>query len=97
MAPRNPTEEILCAIWIDLLGLENVGVEDNFFDLGGHSLLAVQVLSRVQTAFGIEVPLRHIFEASTIAQLAVAIEEYLIEQLDALSEEEALSLLEESL
>ncbi|CAG0992279.1 partial surfactin family lipopeptide synthetase A, partial [Myxococcaceae bacterium] len=95
VAPRNPAEEILAAIWQEVLGLERVGVEDDFFDLGGHSLVAVQVLSRVRAAFDVEVPLRRVFESSTIAQLALAVEECLIEQLEALSEEEALTLLED--
>jgi amino acid adenylation domain-containing protein/non-ribosomal peptide synthase protein (TIGR01720 family) len=95
VAPRTPAEEILADIWKDVLGLDRVGVEDNFFDLGGHSLIAVQVLSRVRTAFDVEVPLRRVFEASTITQLALVIEECLIEQLESLSEEEALALLED--
>ncbi len=97
MAPRSPTEEILAGIWKEVLGMERVGVEDNFFDLGGHSLIAVQVLSRVRAAFGVDVPLRRVFEASTIAQLALVIEECLIEQLESLSEEEAQALLEDGL
>jgi amino acid adenylation domain-containing protein/non-ribosomal peptide synthase protein (TIGR01720 family) len=94
VAPRNSAEDILAAIWQEVLGLERVGIEDNFFDLGGHSLTAVQVLSRVRAAFDVEVPLRRVFEASTIAQLALVVEECLIEQLEELSEEEALALLE---
>jgi amino acid adenylation domain-containing protein len=95
VAPRNPTEEILAGIWKEVLGLERIGIEDNFFDLGGHSLMAVQVLARVRAVFDVDVPLRRVFEASTIAQLALVIEEYLIEQLESLSEEEALALLED--
>jgi acyl carrier protein len=93
IAPRNPVEEVLAGIWQEVLGIEQVGVEDNFFDLGGHSLLAVQVLSRLRRAFGIEVPLRRLFEASTIEVLALLVEELLIEHLDSLSEEEAEALL----
>ncbi|MDD5036087.1 MAG: amino acid adenylation domain-containing protein [Methylococcaceae bacterium] len=89
VAPRNTAEEILCGIWQEVLGVGRVGVEDSFFDLGGHSLLVVQVLSRIRTAFGIEVPLRRVFDAPTVARLADVVEECLIERLDALSEEEA--------
>jgi amino acid adenylation domain-containing protein len=94
VAPRNPTEDILAGIWKEVLGVERVGVLDGFFDLGGHSLLAVQVLSRVRAAFGIDIPLGRLFEAATVEQLALAVEEFLIGQLDGLSEEEALALLE---
>lgn len=93
VAPRNPAEEILAGIWKEVLGLERVGVMDNFFDLGGHSLLAVQVLSRIRRAFGIEVPLRRIFDAATIEASALLVEELLIEHLNSLSEEEAEALL----
>ncbi|ARN83879.1 non-ribosomal peptide synthetase [Methylocystis bryophila] len=69
VAPRTATEAALCRIWAQTLGLERVGVEDNFFELGGHSLLAVQVASRIRTAFGIEFPLRALFEARSIAEI----------------------------
>jgi acyl-CoA synthetase (AMP-forming)/AMP-acid ligase II/acyl carrier protein len=94
VAPGNPTEEILAGIWKEVLGVERVGVRDGFFELGGHSLLAVQVLARVRSAFGIDIPLGRLFEAATVEQLALAVEEFLIGQLDGLSEEEALALLE---
>jgi amino acid adenylation domain-containing protein len=70
VAPRTPEEEILAAVWADVLGLERVGIEDNFFLLGGHSLLATQVISRVREAFSIELQVRTIFEEPTIAGLA---------------------------
>ncbi|RPH53508.1 non-ribosomal peptide synthetase, partial [bacterium] len=69
-APRTAVEERLAGIWRELLGVEAVGVHDDFFDLGGHSLLATQLLSRLRSAFGAEVPLRALFERPTIAGIA---------------------------
>jgi len=70
VAPRNEIEHRLAAIWQQLLGLERVGVEDNFFDLGGHSLLAIQVISRLRANFQIELSVQTLFNAPTIAELA---------------------------
>jgi acyl carrier protein len=74
-APRNPTEQRLVQISSDLLHLEKVGVYDNFFELGGHSLLATQFVSRVRDEFGVELPLRKVFENPTIAGIATAIDD----------------------
>ncbi len=68
--PRDPVEEAIAGIWCELLHLRQIGVHDNFFDLGGHSLLAIQLLSRLTDIFGVELPVRAVFEAPTIAELA---------------------------
>ncbi|MGZ9705569.1 non-ribosomal peptide synthetase [Pseudomonas sp. GNP013] len=74
LAPRNALETTLAAIWAEVLQVERVGVEDNFFELGGHSLLATQIASRVQKTLQRDVPLRAMFECSTVAELAEYIE-----------------------
>jgi amino acid adenylation domain-containing protein len=74
LAPRNELENTLAAIWAEVLKVERVGVQDNFFELGGHSLLATQIASRVQKTLQRDVPLRAMFECSTVAQLAEYIE-----------------------
>ncbi|MEA2603268.1 MAG: hypothetical protein QOF89_4260 [Acidobacteriota bacterium] len=73
-APRSPVEELVAAIWAELLHRDRVGPHDGFFELGGHSLLAIQAISRMREAFGVEVPLRTLFEEPTVAGLAAAIE-----------------------
>ena len=66
-------EALLTAMWSDLLGVEAIGLDDNFFELGGHSLLATRVLARVFDQFGVQVPLRTLFEAPTIRQFAAVV------------------------
>ncbi len=73
VAPRTAEEEAIAAIWAELLGVPRVGVEADFFALGGHSLLATQVVARVRDAFGVELPLRALFEAPTVAGLAARV------------------------
>ncbi len=67
---RDPVEELHLTIWKEVLQVEEIGMTDNFFDLGGHSLLATQLTSRLQKAFGIDLPVRAVFEHSTVRQLA---------------------------
>ncbi|MDB4951689.1 MAG: Malonyl CoA-acyl carrier protein transacylase [Gemmatimonadetes bacterium] len=74
VAPRTPTEKALAGIWREVLRVENVGAHDDFFALGGHSLIATRVVSRVRQAMGVELPLRAVFEAPTLAELAARID-----------------------
>ncbi len=75
IAPRTPVEELLAALWKDILKVSDVGANDNFFDLGGHSLMATQLVSRIRDAFEIELPLRDIFESPVLSALALKIEQ----------------------
>lgn len=73
VAPRNEIEMVLADIWAEVLGVERVGVRDNFFDLGGHSLLSTRVVVRVKETFGFDVPLHRMFTEPTVEALAVAL------------------------
>jgi FkbM family methyltransferase len=68
--PRNPVERGVAEIWNDVLGVERIGATDDFFDLGGHSLVATQVMSRVRESFGVDLPVRTLFRAATVEDLA---------------------------
>jgi acyl carrier protein len=74
VAPRSQSEELVVGIWSNVLGLERIGVYDSFFELGGHSLLAVQIISRIREVFEVELPVRALFEAPTVAGLTERIE-----------------------
>ncbi len=74
VAPRTPTEELIAAIWAEVLGFEQVGIHDNFFELGGHSLLIPQLVVRVRESFQLELSLRSLFKMPTVKELAQSIE-----------------------
>jgi amino acid adenylation domain-containing protein len=74
VAPQTTIEKQLTQIWAEVLDLAQIGIEDNFFEEGGHSLLAVQVMSRINQIFAVDLPLRQLFEHPTIAELAKSIE-----------------------
>jgi acyl carrier protein len=107
-APTTPVEGILANIWAAVLKLDKVGIHDNFFHLGGHSLLATQIVSRVHSAFGIELPLRRIFESPTVAGIAITISQYqaepssdaalaqMLRDVEAMTDEEAQNKITES-
>ena len=100
----NEVEQKIAQLWGDLLNLDNVGRDNNFFDLGGHSLLATQVISRVRSTFRVQLPLRSLFDSPTVAGLADEIARIpqtsededvakLLRELEGLSDEEAERLL----
>jgi acyl carrier protein len=80
VAPRSPIEEELARIFGEVLGVERVGIHDNFFDLGGHSLLVTQVVSRINRAFQIEISLRDLFDAPTVSGISTVIVQSQIRQ-----------------
>ncbi|MER5633095.1 amino acid adenylation domain-containing protein, partial [Streptomyces nitrosporeus] len=93
LAPRTEAEELVADVWREVLDLDRVGALDDFFDLGGHSLLATRVIARIRAATELAVPLRTLFTHRTVAAFAEAVEAALVAEIDALSEDEAASLL----
>ncbi|MFM9558269.1 type I polyketide synthase [Streptomyces caniscabiei] len=82
VAPRTPTEERLAEIYAEMLGIEGVGVHDDFLELGGHSLLAAQIVARLRAEFDVDVPARAFFEGGRVADLAELIEEHILAELE---------------
>lgn len=93
VAPRSPIEQKLSTLVCSLLNLEKVSVNDNFFLLGGHSLLGTQLIVKIRSAFGVDLALRALFEAPTIAELSSEIERLIIARVESMTEEEANRLL----
>ena len=93
-AARTEMERTVAGMLERLLNLEHVDVEENFFSLGGHSLLGAQLVARLRDTFGIEMPLRAVFEAPTVAELSAEIERLLVTKLEAMSEKEVLRILD---
>lgn len=73
--PRTPLEELIASVWSQVLGIRDIDVQDSFFELGGHSLLATQVVSRLQEVFQIKLPVRELFEYSTVEALSKRIDQ----------------------
>ncbi|WPB73718.1 amino acid adenylation domain-containing protein [Archangium violaceum] len=95
VAPRSELEQQLATMWSELLGVERIGVHDDFFALGGHSLLATQLISRVRATFEVELDFRELFEEPTLAALAVQIMEARASQVDDAELEQLMADLEE--
>ena len=88
-APRDETEERVARIWREVLGVEDVGINDNFAQLGGHSLFAIKIVHELRRAFQINLPVRVLFDAPTVSALSRHIKERLTAEIEAMSEEEA--------
>jgi surfactin family lipopeptide synthetase A len=73
-----PTANVLCAIWSDVLDIESVDPQENFFDLGGHSFLAIQIIMKIQEIYGVELPLVRFLETPTVLDQAATIEKLLL-------------------
>ncbi len=73
VAPRDMVEEVVAQVWCTVLGVDRVGVHDDFFELGGHSLLSIQVIARIRKLLGVDVPLRALFDAATVEELAARV------------------------
>ena len=95
VAPRTPLEELITDIWKELLRMEQISIHDNFFDLGGHSLLATRLLGKLKEACQCDLPLRMFFEQPSIEEQALSIEEYLLREVEHLSESEIQELTDE--
>lgn len=92
-APRTPVEEVVAEVWASMLGIERVGVHDNFFALGGDSLMAMRAVVHLRKALGTELPIRVLFDSQTLEDTALVIEDHLLAEIEELSEEEAQALL----
>jgi len=88
-APRDETEQRIARIWQDALGIDEVGINDNFSQLGGHSLLAIRIVAELRKAFQFDLSIKALFDAPTVAELSTYIKERMIAEIEALTDEEA--------
>jgi acyl carrier protein len=94
-APRTEAEHLVADVWQEVLGVPEIGAEDDFFALGGHSLLALRAVARLRAALGIEVPVRTLFTAPTVAGTAAALEDLLLADIALLTDAEVEELITE--
>ncbi|MFC5289946.1 amino acid adenylation domain-containing protein [Actinokineospora guangxiensis] len=95
--PRDPAEEVVAEVWAEVLGVARVGAFDDFFELGGHSLMATRVLARLRAALAVDLPLRSLFDATTVAELAAVVTDLITaevdDEIDAMTDHEMSELL----
>jgi acyl carrier protein len=91
-APRDETEQQIARVWGEALGIDEVGINDSFSELGGHSLIAIRIVSELRKAFQIDLPVRALFDAPTVAKLSSYIKKHLIAEIETLTDEEAQQL-----
>ncbi|MER6944216.1 amino acid adenylation domain-containing protein [Nonomuraea sp. NPDC000554] len=92
--PRSDAEELVADVWAEVLDADKIGAFDDFFALGGHSLLAIRVAARLRAIAGVDLPIRTLFARRTVAELALAVEQALMAEVAALSDEQAMLLLD---
>ncbi|WP_368773528.1 phosphopantetheine-binding protein [Spongiactinospora gelatinilytica] len=93
VASRTPVEKAIAEMWSGMLGVERVGVHDNFFALGGDSLMAMRAVLQMRKALSLEIPIRVLFDNPTLADVALVLEDRLLAELEGMSDEEAQTLL----
>ncbi|HYH82511.1 MAG TPA: non-ribosomal peptide synthetase, partial [Longimicrobium sp.] len=92
VAPRTPMEGVLAEIWAEVLGVDRVGAADDFFALGGHSLLIMRLIARLRSDFGVDLSIRAVFTAPTLAEMAARVEEAIYLEVEAMDDDEAAAL-----
>jgi len=92
-SPRDDAEKLTAEIWQNVLGIENIGINDNFSELGGHSLLAIKIISELRKVFQINLPVRALFDTPTVGQLSGNIKEKILSEIENMSDEEAKRLI----
>jgi len=96
ISPQSPIEQHLAGLLSELMKIERVGRDDNFFKLGGHSLMGAQLVALIRETFGVDLSLRSLFEAPTVREMSAEIERLIYERVSAISDEEALRMLASS-